>query len=101
MDRQLVVAAKGRPDRKVRERQGRIELEDWIYGVPPSKITFVTFQGNEVIEVKEYTPGVASEAVRAAKAESAALPLPDESAPEPLVPVEVPAAALPVSLSSF
>ena len=96
MDRQLVLAAKGRPDRKIRERHGRIELEDWIYGVPPSKITFVTFQGNEVIEVKEYMPGVASEAVRAAEADSAASPIPDEPAPE--APVDVPAASPPVSL---
>ena len=92
MDRQLVLAAKGRPDRKVRERHGRIELEDWIYGVPPSKITFVTFQGNEVIEVKEYMPGVASEAVRAAEADSAASPIPDEPAPEAPVPADSPPA---------
>ena len=92
MDRQLVLAAKGRPDRKVRERHGGIELEDWIYGIPPSKITFVTFQGNEVIEVKEYTPGVASEAVRAAEADSAASPVPDEPAPEAPVPADSPPA---------
>ena len=92
MDRQMVIAARGRPDRKVRERRGRIELEDWIYGVPPSKVTFVTFRGSEVIEVKEYTPGVASEALRAATADTAESSVDEEDASEAAVPAEVPPA---------
>ena len=92
MDRQMVVAARGRPDRKVRERHGRIELEDWIYGVPPSKVTFVTFRGNDVISVKEFTPGVASEAVRAAEADRAASPIRASQASEPPIPADAPSA---------
>ena len=92
MDRQMVIAARGRPDRKVREQHGRIELEDWIYGVPPSKVTFVTFRGSEVIEVKEYTPGVASEALRAATAETAESSVDAEDASETPVPAEAPPA---------
>lgn len=55
MDSEMVLAAMGRPEHKVRERdaEGR-DTEDWIYGTPPSKTTFVTFEGNTVIRVKEY-----------------------------------------------
>jgi hypothetical protein len=56
MDREMVIAALGRPDRKVRERdpQSGAETEDWIYGNPPLKTTFVTFVGDKVIRVKEF-----------------------------------------------
>ncbi len=55
MDREMVVAALGRPERKVRERgeEGN-EVEDWIYGQPPQKTTFVRFSGDRVISVKQY-----------------------------------------------
>jgi hypothetical protein len=55
MDREMVIAAMGRPERKVRERDpDGLELEDWIYGDPPSKTIFVTFAGDKVIRVKEF-----------------------------------------------
>lgn len=80
MDREMVLASRGRPERKVRESRGGVELEDWIYGKTPSKILFVTFDGDKVVEVKEFTPGVASEAARAAEK------APAESAPaQPVV----------------
>jgi hypothetical protein len=55
MDRDEVVAAIGKPDRKVRERdaQGN-ETEDWIYGHPPDKTTFVHFTGERVTGIKQY-----------------------------------------------
>lgn len=55
MDRDEVVAAIGKPDRKVRERdaQGN-ETEDWIYGHPPEKTTFVHFTGERVTGIKQY-----------------------------------------------
>lgn len=55
MNQDMVMAAMGRPDKKVREQDedGR-ETEDWIYGLPPDKSTLVTFQGNKVIRVKSY-----------------------------------------------
>lgn len=55
MDREMVLAAMGRPDRKIRTRDadGR-ETEDWIYGLPPEKTTFVTFAGDNVIRVKDF-----------------------------------------------
>ena len=59
MDRDMVLLAKGRPDRKVRDIKDGIETEDWIYGRPPGNITFVTFEDGKVIKVKEAyaTPG--------------------------------------------
>lgn len=59
MDRDMVLAARGRPDRKERQRKGRVETEDWIYGAPPNKILIVTFEGDTVVKVGQYTPGVA------------------------------------------
>jgi hypothetical protein len=53
MDKKMVLAALGRPDRKVREMKDGVETEDWIYGHPPF-VTFVTFTGDEVVAVKEY-----------------------------------------------
>jgi hypothetical protein len=55
MNREIVIAAMGRPDKKVREKDDRgNETEDWIYGTPPDKTTFVTFSGDTVIRVKEF-----------------------------------------------
>jgi hypothetical protein len=55
MDREMVVAAMGRPERKIRERDSDgLELEDWIYGEPPSRTIFVTFAGEKVVRVKEF-----------------------------------------------
>jgi hypothetical protein len=55
MDREEVVAAIGKPDRKVRERdaQGN-DTEDWIYGRPPEKTVFVHFTGDHVTSIKQY-----------------------------------------------
>ena len=59
MDRDMVLLAKGRPDRKVRDFKEGLETEDWIYGRPPGNITFVTFEDGKVIKIKEAyaTPG--------------------------------------------
>jgi hypothetical protein len=53
MDRKMVLAALGQPERKVREIKNGQEVEDWIYGNPPF-VTFVTFAGDTVVEVKEF-----------------------------------------------
>ncbi len=59
MDKDMVLLAKGRPDRKVRDFKDGLETEDWIYGKPPGNITFVTFEDDKVIKIKEAyaTPG--------------------------------------------
>lgn len=62
MDRDQVLLALGRPVRKVRETKDGEELEDWIYGTPPGRIVFVTFNGNKVIKVKETYAGLGMEA---------------------------------------
>jgi hypothetical protein len=55
MDHDEVTAALGRPERKVRERDADgNDVEDWIYGKPPAKTTFVSFQGDKVVRVTEY-----------------------------------------------
>ena len=55
MDREEVVAAIGKPDRKVRERDADgNDTEDWIYGHPPEKTVFVHFTGERVTGVKQY-----------------------------------------------
>jgi hypothetical protein len=62
MDREQVILALGRPERKFREtnKEG-VDTEDWIYGTPPGKITFVTFAGNKVIKVKDQYAGLGIE----------------------------------------
>jgi hypothetical protein len=55
MDHDMVLAAMGRPDRKVREKgSDGNEIEDWIYGTPPAKTIFVSFEGDKVTEVHQY-----------------------------------------------
>jgi hypothetical protein len=53
MDRDAVLSAKGTPDRRVREVRNGAEQEDWIYGTPPH-VLFVTFDGDQVVGVKQY-----------------------------------------------
>jgi hypothetical protein len=62
MDKEQVLLAMGRPVNKSRETKDGLELEDWIYGKSPGRITFVTFNGNKVIKVKEAYAGLGAEA---------------------------------------
>jgi hypothetical protein len=61
MDRDQVLLAMGRPAHRSREVKDGIELEDWVFGQPPGKITFVTFNGSKVIKVKEQYAGLGTE----------------------------------------
>jgi hypothetical protein len=61
MDRDEVLMALGHPDHKSREVKDGIELEDWVFGRPPGKIVFVTFNGSKVIKVKEEYAGLGTE----------------------------------------
>lgn len=58
MDRDQVVMALGRPRDRLRESEDGVETEDWIYGHPPGKITFVTFANGKVIKVKDAYAGL-------------------------------------------
>ena len=52
MNREMVIYAKGRPPKKIREKEGDIEYEDWIYGEPPQDVDFVRLVGDEVTRVE-------------------------------------------------
>ncbi len=60
MNREMVIYAKGRPPKKVREHEGgvengvenEVEYEEWIYGTPPEDVDFVRFVGDEVVRVE-------------------------------------------------
>jgi hypothetical protein len=52
MNHDMVIYAKGRPPRKVREHEGEVEYEEWIYGTPPEDVDFVRFVGDEVVRVE-------------------------------------------------
>jgi hypothetical protein len=55
MTREMVVAAIGKPDRKVRETApDGTETEDWIFGTPPAKTVFVTFVGDKVVRIQQF-----------------------------------------------
>ena len=62
MDRDQVLLAMGHPAHKSRETKDGLEIEDWVYGTPPGKITFVTFHDSKVIKVKEEYAGLGREA---------------------------------------
>jgi len=54
MDRDQVLMAVGKPVSKTREtNKDGDEIEDWIYGQAPGKITFVTFNEGKVVKVNE------------------------------------------------
>jgi hypothetical protein len=61
MNHEQVVMAMGRPVHKSRETKDGMELEDWVYGAAPGKITFVTFNGDKVIKVKEAYAGLGTQ----------------------------------------
>ena len=58
MDRDMVIYAKGRPPKKVRDKDDKgQEYEEWIYGNPPEEVEFVRFQGAVVARLEIMTVG--------------------------------------------
>ena len=57
MNQEMVLHAKGKPPKKVRERDGEIEYEEWIYGEPPADVDFVRVVGEEVVRVETMKVG--------------------------------------------
>ena len=54
MNKDQVLLAMGKPRNKSRETSADgDEIEDWIYGDPPGKITFVRFDEGKVVKVSE------------------------------------------------
>ncbi len=52
MSTDMVLFAKGQPDNKMREMDGQMPFEEWIYGKPPQDVEFVRINGNRVIRVE-------------------------------------------------
>ncbi len=61
MNRQMVIAAMGAPESKVRERDADGPYEEWIYGHQPQTVKFVRFHGDRVSMVKVAALGKAIE----------------------------------------
>ncbi len=57
MDSEMVLHAKGRPPKKVRENDGKTEYEEWIYGQPPQDVDFVRIVNDEVVRVETMKVG--------------------------------------------
>ncbi len=54
MDKEQVMTAMGRPSNKSRETNADgDELEDWVYGNPPGKMTFIRFKEGKVTDVHD------------------------------------------------
>jgi hypothetical protein len=66
MNQEMVVHAKGKPPKKVRERDGETEYEEWIYGDPPADVDFVRIVGDEVVRIETMKVG-GQKAVRTEK----------------------------------
>ncbi len=64
MDQEMVIAALGRADHKVREQNAQGEqTTTWIYGTPPAKTVFVIFIHEKVSHVEVFNdPGAPSSA---------------------------------------
>ena len=54
MDRSTVLLALGRPDNRVREKVNGVDQEDWIYHGKGYRTTFVTFEDNVVVRIREH-----------------------------------------------
>jgi len=59
MNREMVIYAKGRPEKKIREKEpgSDTEYEDWIYGEPPQDVDFIRVVGDEVVRVETMKVG--------------------------------------------
>lgn len=104
MNREMLIYAKGRPPRKIREKDGEIEYEEWIYGEPPRDVDFVRMVGDEVVRVEtmkvdgtktlrsakevnlEPQPSVAKASAENKPANAPSLRRPGEAATEPPTP---------------
>jgi hypothetical protein len=75
MNTEMVVHAKGKAPKKVREKDGETEYEEWIYGEPPADVDFVRIVGDEVVRIETMRIG-GEKIVRTEK--EVILPKPDQ-----------------------
>lgn len=57
MSTEMVIHAMGKPPKKVREKDGETEFEEWIYGAPPQDVDFVRIVNDEVVRVETMKVG--------------------------------------------
>lgn len=57
MNKDMVMDALGRPPKRLRETEGNVDYEEWIYGQPPGDVQFVRFVNEEVIRVEHIQVG--------------------------------------------
>jgi hypothetical protein len=57
MNKDMVIEALGRPPKRVRETEGNVDYEEWIYGEPPADVQFVRFVNEEVVRVENIQVG--------------------------------------------
>ncbi len=75
MNTEMVLHSRGKPPKKVREKDGDADFEEWIYGQPPQDVDFVRIVGDEVVRVETMKVG-GEKIVRTEK--EIILPKPDE-----------------------
>jgi len=75
MNTEMVLHAKGKAPKKVREKDGDTEYEEWIYGEPPADVDFVRIVGDEVVRIETMKIG-GEKIVRTEK--EVILPKPDQ-----------------------
>lgn len=57
MSKDMVIDALGRPPKRIRENDGSVDYEEWIYGEPPGDVQFVRFVNEEVTRVEHIQVG--------------------------------------------
>ena len=57
MNQEMLVHSKGKPPKKVREKDGETDYEEWIYGDPPQDVDFVRIVADEVVRVETMKVG--------------------------------------------
>ncbi len=57
MNTEMVIHAVGKAPKKVREREGDTDYEEWIYGQPPQDVDFVRIVGDEVVRIETMKVG--------------------------------------------
>jgi hypothetical protein len=75
MTAQMVLFAKGQPDSKTREVDGKTPFEEWIYGQAPKDVEFVRFVNSRVARVEIAKVGE-EPVIRTADETGGAVPLP-------------------------
>lgn len=53
MDKDMVLYAKGRPPRRLRESREGKDYEEWIYGDPPQDVEFIRFLEDKVVSIEQ------------------------------------------------